>query len=233
MSNSDTIFALQGTGLATPPRNQLAALSALGTTATLLTMGSDSGTNVTAFMPFPGATGIYGASNSVDPNANAAVLLDNTGGKSSSVRGASRPYYNTFSFDARGFRLRLQGRFLTSAASNTLTVTFYQNTIANGPVVGSGHIIGTVAIGAAGIGNAVASSFIAECTGMWDSVSGNMYGAEIWGAAAGFYGARAVGQATPFAVAAPLSSSLMFATMTFVAGAANTLTPIEFAFEDV
>lgn len=233
MSNSDTIFALPGLGVATPPRNQLAALSALGTGATLLTMGSDSGSNVTAFLPFPGATGIYGSSNPVDANANASVLLDNTGGKSGSVRGASRPYYNTASFDARAFRIRLQGRFLTSAASNTLTATFYQNTIANGPVTGSGNIIGTVAVGGAAIGNAVTSSFIFEVTGLWDSVSAKMYGAEIWGSAAGFYGTRAIGQATPFAVAAPLSNSLMFATMTFAAGAANTLTPIEFAFEDV
>jgi hypothetical protein len=231
MSNQDTIFSLAGFGVATPPRNQLAALSALGTGATLLTMGSDSGSNVTAFMPFPGATGIFGASNPVDANANAAVLLDNTGGKSGSARGASRPYYNTSSFDGRGFRLRVMGRFLSSAAANGLTVSFYQNTIANGPVTGSGHIIGTVST-ANTIGNAVSGSFLFEVTGMWDSVSALMYGAEVWGAAGGLYATRVVGSTT-FAVAAPISNSLMFATMTFATGAANTLTPIEFSFEDV
>ena len=231
MSNSDTIFALQGLGVATPPRNQLATITALGTGETLLTMGSDSGSNVTAFLPFPGATGIYGSSNTVDPNANAAVLLDNTGGKTGSSRGASRPYFNTLSFDGRAFRIRIQGRFVTSAGSNTVTFNVYQNTIANGPVTGSGHKIGSVAIGGAAVG-AINGNFIVEVMGEWDSISGNMQGAEQWGAAGGFYAARAVGQATPFAVAAPLSNSLMFATVTFGAGAANAITPLEFAFED-
>src|SRR5271155_3297107 len=146
MSNCDTIFALQGLGVATPPRNQLATQTALGTGQTLFTMGADSGTNVTAFMPFPGAASIYGASNPVDPNANASVLLDNTGGKTGSARGATRPYYNTASFDGRAFTIRLQGRFTTTTSPTTLTFQVYQNTIANGPVVGSGHVISSTAI---------------------------------------------------------------------------------------
>lgn len=232
MSNSDTIFVLNGNGLATPPRNQLATLTALGTGTTLLTMGSDSGTNVTAFMPFPGATGIYGASNPGDINANAAILLDNTGGKTASNRGASRPYFNTSSFDARSFRIRVSGRFVSSAASNGITFTIFQNTIANGPVTGGAGTIGTV-VGTATVGNAVSGAFVVEAAGMWDSVSGNMFGVEIWTAQAGVYTARAAGNATPFAVAAPLSNSLFFVQAKFATGAANAITPIEFGFEDV
>jgi hypothetical protein len=194
-------------------------------------MGSDSGTNVTAFLPFPGATGIFGSSNPGDINANQAVLVDNTGGKTASNRGASRPYFNTASFDGRAFTIRVQGRFTTSAGSNTLTVNIYQNTIANGPVTGSGNKIASIAIGGAAIG-AINGSFIVEATGVWDSVSAKMMGAESWGSASGFYAARALGQATPFAVAAPLSNSLMFATVTFAAGAANVISPVELAFED-
>jgi hypothetical protein len=232
VSNSDTIFALQGLGVATPPRNQLATLTALGTGETLLTMGSDAGTNVTAFLPFPGQSDIVGSSSPADVNANAAILLDNTGGKTSSNRGASRPYFNTLSFDGRAFRVRVQGRFVSSAAANTLTLKFYQNTKAAGPVTAGAGLFATVAIGAAALGS-VSGNFIAEAAGEWDSVSAKMQGAEAWGAAAGFYAARAVGQSTPFAVAAPLSNSLMFISATFGAGAANAITPVEISFEDI
>jgi hypothetical protein len=231
MSNSDTIFALQGLGVATPPRNQLATITGIAaTTETLLLMGSDSGSNVTAFMPFPGQSDIYGSSNPVDPNANASILLDNIGGKMGSSRGASRPYFQNLSFDGRAFRVRIQGRVLFGAAANTLTINIYQNTKANGPVLG-GNKIASVAIGAAAI-TAVSGNFIVEATGEWDSVSAKMQGSEQWGSAAGFYATRAVGQSVPFAVAAPLSNSLMYASVTFATGPGNSITPFEFAFED-
>lgn len=229
--NFDTVLALQGTGLATPPRNVLATRTGLATAETLLTMGADSGTNVTAFLPFVGQTDIVGASNPSDPNANASILQDNLGGKSASQRGASRPYFNSDSFNGRGFRVRLSGRFVSSAASNGILFKIYQNTKANGPVTGGAGVIGSIATGNT-IGNAVTGSFIAEFTAMWDSVSNNMFGAEAWCAAAGVYATRAAGNATPFTVTAPLSNSLLFASVTFTTGAANAITPIELSYED-
>jgi hypothetical protein len=231
MANSDSILVLNGGGVATPARNLLASQTGLGTVETLITMGTDAGTNVTAFMPFVGQTDIVGRSNPMSINANAAILTDQYGAKAGE-RGVGAPYFNTSTFDGRAFRLRIQGRFLSSAASNSLTVKFYQNTKANGPVTGTGNVIGSIATTAT-IGNAVSGSFIAEAVGQWDSVSGNMMGAEAWAAAAGAYGARAAGQSTPFAVASPLSNSLMFVTIKFATGAANSITPIEFAFEDI
>jgi hypothetical protein len=233
MSNSDTIFSLQGLGAgAGAPRNQLAAVTALGTTETLLTMGADSGTNVTAFMPFPGQSDITGSYSPTDPNANASILLDNTGSKVGSNRGSSRPYYQQLSFSGRGIRIRLQGRFVSSAALNGMLFKFYVNTKAAGAVTAGAGVASSIATGNT-IPTATTSSFIAEATVMWDSTSNLMFGAEAWAAAAGVYGARVAGNATPFTVTAPISNYLMFASITFTTGAANAITPIEFAFEDI
>lgn len=228
--NCDTVYALQGAGQVTPSRNVLATRTGLATAETLLTMGSDSGTNVTAFLPFPGQSDIVGSSNAGDPNANSAILLDNLGAKVG-ARGSNRPYFFQDSFNARGFRVRASGRFVSSAAANGILFKLYQNTKAAGPVLGGAGVIASIATGNT-IGNGVTSSFIVEGVGMWDSVSGNMFGAEAWCAAAGVYATRAAGNATPFAVAAPLSNSLFFATVTFTTGAANAITPIELAIED-
>lgn len=232
MSNSDTILSLRGniTAATTPLRNVLASQSGLGTTETLFTMGTDAASNVTAFLPFVGQTDILGRSNPQSINVNPATLLDQYGAKAGE-RGASAPYFNTGTLNALSFTCRVQGAFTSSAASNGLTIKFYVNTKAAGPVTAGAGTLGTVAT-AASIGNAVSGTYIAECGGMWDSTSNLMQGTESWGAAAGVYVARAVGQSTPFTVTAPLSNYLFFASFKFATGAANVITPLEIAYED-
>lgn len=232
MANSDTILSLRGniTATATPLRNVLASQSGLGTTETLLTMGTDAASNVTAFLPFVGQTDILGRSNPQSINVNPAILLDQYGAKAGE-RGATSPYFNAGTLNALSFTCRVQGAFTSSAASNSVTIKFYVNTKAAGPVTAGAGTLATVATGAT-IGNAVSGTFIAEAGGMWDSVSNLMQGTEAWGAAAGVYVARAVGQSTPFTVTAPLSNYLLFASIKFATGAANVVTPLELAYED-
>ena len=232
MANSDTIYALNGFGSTTPGRNQLQSVTALGTGATLLTMGSDtSGTYPTAFMPIPGQASIFGASNPLSINTNGANVIDQLGAKAGE-RNAARPWYNQLSFDARSLRIRLQGKLTSSAASNGLTCIFYINTVVAGPVTAGAGTIATIAT-AATIGNTVNGNFIFEAGMEWDSVSNLMQGTESWGCAAGVYVARAVGQATPFTVTAPISNYLLFASLKFATGAANVFSPSEMSFEDV
>jgi len=232
MANSDTILALNGFGATTAARNQLASQTGLGTAETYFTMGTDAGSNVNAFLPFVGQTDIVGRSNPMSVNVNAASLLDQWGAKAGE-RGATSPWFNSSTFDGRAFRLRVQGDFTSSAASNGITVKFYIQTKANGATTaGAAGTVATVATGTT-IGNAVKGTFIAEVTGMWDSTSNLMQGTESWGAAAGLYVSRAVGQATPFTVTAPISNYIWLPTIKFATGAANVFTPIEIAYEDV
>jgi hypothetical protein len=231
LANSDTILALNGFGSTTPGRNQLQSLTALGTTATLLTMGSDtSGTTPTAFMQIPGQSSIFGASNPLSVNVGGAQMVDQLGAKAGE-RGAVRPWFNQLSFDARSLRIRLQGKFTSSAASNGLTCIFYINTTAAGAVTAGAGTIATIATGAT-IGNAVSGSAIFESTFEWDSVSNLMQGTEFWGAAGGLYVTRATNAST-FTVTAPISNYLLFASIKFATGAANVFSPSELSFEDV
>jgi hypothetical protein len=232
MANSDTILAIRGsvTAAATPARNVLASQSGLATAETLLTMGTDAGTNVTAFLPFVGQADIVGRSNPMSINANTAILLDQYGAKAGE-RGVSAPYFNTGSLNGLSFTFRVQGLLTSSAASNGLTVKVYVNTKAAGAVTAGAGTLATIATGAT-IGNAVSGTFIAEVGGMWDSTSNLMQGTESWGAACGVYVSRAVGQGTPFTVTAPLSNYLIFASIKFATGAANVITPVELAYED-
>ena len=232
MANSDTILALNGFGSTTPARNQLQSITGLGTVATLITMGSDtSGTTPTAFMQIPGQASIFGASNPMSVNVGGAQVVDQLGAKAGE-RGAVRPWFNQLSFDARSLRVRLQGKFTSSAASNGLTCIFYINTTTAGPVTAGAGTIATIAT-AASIGNAVSGNFVFEAGMEWDSVSNLMQGTESWGAAGGVYVSRAVGNATPFTVTAPISNYLLFASLKFATGAANVFSPSEFSFEDV
>jgi hypothetical protein len=236
MANSDTILALQGFGATTASRNQLASITGIAaTTETIFTMGTDSGTNVNAFLPIVGQTGIYGRANPMSININTATLLDQLGAKAGE-RGASAPWYNTSSFDGRGLRFRVQGRFVSGAASNTLTIKMYLQTVANGAILAGGKLLGTAAMGGAAMA-ASSGNFIAEVTAMWDSVSAYIQGAEQWGAATtaagtSYYQARAI-NATSVAIAAPLSGWLFIASATFASGPGNAVTPIEMAYEDV
>jgi hypothetical protein len=232
MSNSDTVLAIRGAAVAvaTPARNILASQSALGTAETLFTMGTDAGTNVTAFLPFVGQTDIVGRSNPLSINAQTAGLLDQYGAKAGE-RGVGAPYFNSNSFNGLSFTFRVSGLLTSSAASNGLTIKVYVNTKANGPVTGGAGTLATIAT-AASIGNATSGTFVAEAGGMWDSVSNTMQGTEAWGAAAGVYVARAVGQSTPFTVTAPLSNYIIFASFKFATGAANVCTATEMAYED-
>jgi len=235
VANSDTILALNGFGSTTPSRNQLASLTGLGTVATLLTMGSDtSGTYPTAFIPIPGQTGILGASNPLSVNVNTATMFDQFGAKAGE-RGAGRPWYNQNSFDGRSLRVRLQGRLTSSAASNGLTCIFYINTAANGPVTAGAGTLTTAGglASAASLANATSYNCVFETTFEWDSVSAAVVGSEQWGNVGGLYISRAVGNATPYAVAAPLAGNVIFASIKFATGATNVFTPTEFAIEDV
>jgi hypothetical protein len=235
MANSDTILALNGYGATTASRNQLASITGLTTAETIFTMGADSGTNVNAFLPIVGQTGIYGHSNPMSVNVNTAGLLDQFGAKAGE-RGASAPWFNTGSFDGRALRFRVQGRFVTGAGSNTLTIKMYLQAASSGAVLAAAKLLGSAAMGGAAMA-ANSGNFVVECTALWDSVSTYVQGAESWGAATtasgtSYYATRAV-NATSLAITAPLSNWIFIASATFAAGSGNAVTPIEMAYEDV
>lgn len=217
--NSDTFAGLQGgTG-----RNALIAVTGVGTTETLVTMGTDTvGTTVTATIGVPSQTAIIGDSSPLDPNVNAALLKDQYG-RAGNYIGQSRPYFTSGSFDGRGFRLRFVSKFVTSAAAGGAAHAFniyWGSTVTAANKVAAG-LTGTAL--AAGTYNV-----IVEVTCLWDSASQVLTG-EYWANT----GANYVSRTGLTNTASPTTyTALSFcASYKFNSGAANTVTPVEFSIE--
>jgi hypothetical protein len=216
--NSDTFSRIQnGT-----KRNNLLALTGLGTAETIFTMGTDTG-SANAFVSAPLQTAIVGAASPLDPNANPAVTGGNLGRPGSGYRG-SAPYFNSSSFDCIPFVVSLSGRFTSSTVDATTAhaITLYQNTTAalGGHAVVSGLSSVTLAAGN--------YSFLLQALLLWDSVSGTVTGESLYNVA----GTYARGVIAPFAVASP-AALLFVASAKFNTGAANTITPVEFSISQL
>jgi hypothetical protein len=215
--NSDTFAGLQGgTG-----RNALLAASTLGTTETLLLMGTDGG-SATAVIGVPSQTAIVGNSSPLDPNVNAALQKDQ-GGRAGNYIGQTRPYFTSGSFDGRGFRLRLMGKFVTSAAAGGAAHAF--NIYWGSTVTAANKIAAGLTGTALAAGN---YNFVVEVTCLWDSVSQVLVG-EYWANSGGNYVSRTglTNSASPTTYTALTFS----ASFKFNSGAANSITPVEFSIE--
>lgn len=216
--NSNTVVGLQGG----TKRNNLLVQTGLATAATILTMGTDAGTSVNAFINIPNQTTTQGAISPMGPNVNQALL---DGGFTVSTNPAlPQPPFNTSSFDGRPFRVRVTGGAVAGSSSNTITVAILQNTSA---VLAAGNTIASFAAGGAALaaGN---YNFDLNATCIWDSVSQKLV-AIPGGAVAGTVVTNTATTATGVA----LPGTFLVASITFAAGAANTVTPIEFSIEMV
>ncbi|MCU1301722.1 MAG: hypothetical protein JWQ87_2006 [Candidatus Sulfotelmatobacter sp.] len=217
--NSDTFAGLQGgTG-----RNALIAVTGVGTTETLVVMGTDTAsTNATAVVGVPSQAAIIGNSAPLDPNVNPALLKDQYG-RAGNYIGQVRPYFTSGSFDARGFRLRFVAKFTSSAAAGGTAHAFnlyWGNSITANNKIAAG--LSTTAL--AGGNYAV----IVEATCLWESVGQVLVG-EYWA----ITGANYVSRTGLTNSASPTTyTALSFcASYKFNSGAANTVTPIEFSIE--
>jgi hypothetical protein len=229
MSNAATIYALQGTGSATPGRNQLRSLTGLGSTETLVTMGTDTAaTYVGANLPVPSQTAIVGSFTPVTLDSNPASLVENYG-VNVRRRNYAAPFYNSASFDGQAMRLRIQGE-LTTSASATAIIRFYSNTT---PVLAGAQTLAGAALVSAAIATTNAN-FIAECIVLWDSNTLKMTPIESWCMIGGTYVARGIQSQAPFALTAVnFASTVFISSIKFSAGATNVFTPIEFSLEEV
>ncbi len=150
---------------------QIATLTLASTTETAV---SFSNTNA-AIIAVPSQTAIVGSATPLSGNANAALLAD-VGGAMSDRRGlASRPYFNSTSFDLdRPFTFRICGQgAAVTGAGNTLTLQVYQGTSTS--VVGTaGNVVATT--GAVAMATTHPFGFLMEVHMGWDVVSQALYG---------------------------------------------------------
>jgi hypothetical protein len=215
--NSDTFARIQ----AGTKRNNLLALTGLGTAETIFTMGTDTG-SANAFVSAPLQTGVVGASSPLDPNANPAVTGGNLGRPGIGYRGAA-PYFNSGSFDCVPFVVSLSGRFTSSTvAAAAHSIKLYQNTTA---ALGGHAVVSGISGATLAAGN---YSFLLQAILLWDSVSGTVTGESLYNVA----GTYARGVIAPFAVASP-AALLFVASATFNSGATNTITPVEFSISQL
>jgi hypothetical protein len=215
--NSNTIAGLVGG----TKRNNLLAITAIGTGQTILTMGTDSGSTTTsAFLAIPTQTNIQGTISPLGPNVNQALL--DAGFTVPNYNALPNPPFNSSSFDGRPFRVRLSGGCVTSAGTNTATVAILQNTTA--VLAGANTLASQVS------GTLAAANFnfnmTVDC--LWDSTSQKLVTTQ-----SGVIAGTIVTASAATATGVTLPGTFIIAAITFGAGAANTVTPVEFSIEMV
>ncbi len=168
--NTNTIIGLVGgTG-----RNQLITQTLASTTETEFKVGTDTvAGGAIAVLTVPQQTDVVGSFNPLDTEAGGAGLMDNYG-RFGVMRGASRPGFNSSSFDyGQPFLLRLCGVATPASNSgNSLTVKLYLDTTKSGT-----NIATTGAVPQAT--TTTAKNFAIEAQLMWDSVSKAVNG-QFW-----------------------------------------------------
>lgn len=214
--NSNTIVGLQGG----TKRNNLLAVTGIATAATILTMGTDAGSSVNAFMQIPTQTNVVGNFGPLGPNINQS--LTDAGFTIGQSPVMPSPPFNSGSFDGRPFRVRVSGGAVAGSASNTITIAILQNTSA---VLAGANTIASFAAGGAALA-AANYNFQLDATCIWDSVSQKLV-AVPGGVVAGTVVTNTATTATGVA----LPGTFLVASITFAAGAANTVTPVEFSIE--
>jgi hypothetical protein len=240
MPNSDTFAGAVYNSA--QKRNNFASITGIASAAeTVFQVVTDSGTNLPFWTQLPLQTGVVGSNNSLDVNANAAVLTGNMGRPGSDYRG-SRPYFSSSSFDGHPFVIQLQGSCsVAHVCTAAPTITLYQTTAAQAAIGTNAALLsGANAIAVIpGYASAAAGTlgFFAQATMFWDSTSTYLNG-EYWGIVNGanstntIYTNRAA-IATPLAVTA-YTNLVFFATYKFTsAGYTGTVTPTEFSLSAV
>ena len=219
--NSDTFVGY----VAGTKRNTLLAQSGIGTAETILTMGADTAP-VNAFVSIPQQTAVVGAGNSVDQNANSSFLYDTLGMMTDYRGGRGRPYFNSGSFNAHPFLIRICGTFTSSALDNTTGHAFNLKQNSTAVLAGANSVISAVSTTTLAAGS---YNFLIESELIWDSVSQNLTG-EAWGVVAGNYTART---SVNIAGVTSISSLLFISSAKFNTGAANVVSPTEFCISQV
>lgn len=218
--NSDSFgVASGGSG-----RSQITPLTGLGTTETLFTVQTDTGTTPLSLL-VPQQSALVGSNSPLDPNSNSAVSLGNLGRPGQDYRG-SRPYFTAAYFDGRPFTVQFSGKFTTSAIDSVTghAINIYQTAAANGAQLSTKSTVFSAPSSATlAAGN---YSFLINCTLIYDSVSQTLTG-EGWSIVGGQYTARSI--IGPIASVTSVANLFFFPSVKFNTGAANTITPIEFS----
>ena len=212
MSNTNSLAGFSGSGTI---RNQFPVQTVATATETALVVNTDTST-VTALITVPTGGQIYGATASLDGNANPAIT-DRSQYMYGLPSGESNDQFNSGSFTAKAFKVRLSG---TASLGATQTAIFY---LYNGAatVVGTAgnRVASTGAAFPSGGTSTTPSNFWLEFTGIWDPTLQTL---------SGFYTANvangSTSQFTTTTVITNVQTSVTAAGLTFCAGVklANT-----------
>ena len=225
--NANTVLGFfGGTG-----RNQIGSQVLASTTETEFKVNQDAGANnAIAVITIPQGNEILGASNPLNPNANAAILGQDRGSQYGRGLGETAPWYTNTAFDlgkfGARFRIRLQG-FATAVANaaNSFTLKVYSGTSKAGTAIGT--ITGATA-------SAASLSFNFNLDLQWDStqqvVCGMQYGQLIYNGTSLTFNAGTA--ATPATVAS-LASLNFCATVTWGNAVGGTTQCNEFVVESL
>jgi hypothetical protein len=170
--NSDSFFVLRsdyptGHPFLTAPLS----LASTTETAFLLANGQP------ATMGIIPQNAILGSSTGLNPNANAAISMDELGG--SGYRGMrGRPYFSSGTFDGRAMRVRAQIKYtaIVGASAPALNFKLYVGTSAT---LASDTVLFTPGPRTLATAQTVNGNGILEATLLWDSVSQKLSG-EAW-----------------------------------------------------
>ena len=227
MANLNSLAGFSGSGTL---RNQFPTQTVASATEAALVVNTDTGT-ATALVTVPTGGQIYGATAGLDINANPAVT-DRSYYITGLPSGESNDQFNTSSWTARAFKVRLSG---TASLGATQTAIFY---LYNGAatVVGTAgnRVAGTGAAFPSGGTSTLPSNFWLEFTGVWDPTLQSL---------SGFYTANvangSTSQFTTTTVITNVQTSVTAAGLTFCAGVklanttSSTITISEFVVDRV
>jgi|SRR5580658_5719228 hypothetical protein len=214
--NSDTFASFSATYPSGHPFNLPAAITTTTTTETAFLLGN--GTQ--AIIHVPVGTEILGAQTPFSVNANPVYSAES--GRAGKWLGETRPFFNSSSFNNRGFRLRAMGYIAgggTTLTSISASINIYAGI--TGATVTAGTEIANVAI-TGGVGNSKAN-WLLECNLMWDSVTQQLNGFR-----SGFIGnlltsASVASAVTPVASLALTSLAFGFTYVFATTSTANTV----------
>jgi hypothetical protein len=227
MANANTLAGFSGSGTL---RNQFPTQTVATATETALVVGTDTGT-ATALITLPTGGQVYGASAGLDINANQAIT-DRSNYIYGLPSGESNDQFNSGSWTARAFKIRLSG---TASLGATQTAIFY---LYNGAatVVGTAgnRIASTGAAFPSGGTSTTPSNFWLEFTGLWDPTLQTV---------SGFYSSNVANGSTSQIVAPTVitnvQTSVAASGLTFCAGVklanttSSTISVSEFVIERV
>lgn len=227
MSNANSVVGYAQSGTL---RNQWPTQTIAATTETAFTIGTDTG-SATGFVVLPTGGQVYGSATGLDVNANPAVI-DRSSYLYGLPSGESNDQFNSSSWNARKFRVRVTGTGNAGAnAAQSVIINLRQGTSAtpgsNNLVGASGSALATVAGGA--------FNFWVEAEAIWDPTSqilSGVYNANIAFGSTSQYTAAATG--TKFVFASVTAAALSFSgTITLGNGASSTVNVSELVIERI